>query len=134
MPGLHPSGPPGQSAAERLRHSSQGRPVRIHRRDLKAIMIWRTNDNMTPSDGLKMFRRPAAFTVFQRGWTLRSHLRQEHLVDDMNNAIVGWYVRFHNMSHIDLDAVTPIDVDPLSLDCRSRQPLTRDRARWYITG
>jgi hypothetical protein len=134
MPGLHPSVPPGQSAAERLRHSSQGRPVRIHRRDLKAITIWRTNDNMTPSDGLKMFRSPAIFTVFQRGWTLSSHLRQEHLVDDMNNAIVGWYVRFHNMSHIDLDAVTPIDVDPLSLDCRSRQPLTRDRARWYITG
>ena len=98
------------------------------RRCFKAIMIWRTNDNLTPGDGSKMFRRPADFTVFERGWTLRSHLRQEHLIDDVNNAIVGWYVRLHNMSHIDLDAVTPIDVEPLSLDCRSRQPLTSDRA------
>jgi hypothetical protein len=78
------------------------------------------NDNLTPGDGSKMFRRPADFMVFERGWTLRSHLRQEHRIDDVNNAIVGWYVRLHNMSHIDLNALPPIDVNLLSLDCCSR--------------
>jgi hypothetical protein len=60
--------------------------------------------------------------------------RQEHLIDDGNNAIVGLYVRLHNMCGIDPPTVTAIDKNLLSLDSRGLQPLTSDFAGWYLTG